>query len=69
MNDIWKALPSWMRNIVVPIVVVIVALYLVFAILGMAFAVLGFLFGWAFKLLVLLALGAAVVILVKKASR
>jgi len=69
MNDIWKTLPGWMRNIVVPVIVVIVALWLIFAILGAAFAVVGFLFGWAFRLLLLVALGAAVVILVKKASR
>ncbi|MFC1410564.1 hypothetical protein ACEZCY_15005 [Streptacidiphilus sp. N1-12] len=69
MNDIWKTLPGWVRNIVVPVVVVIIALWLIFAVLGAVFAVVGVLFGWAFRLLLLLALGAAVVILVKKASR
>ena len=69
MNDIWRTLPGWVRNIVVPIVVVIVALWLVFAVLGAVFGVVAFLFGWAFRLLLLVALGAAVVILVKKASR
>jgi hypothetical protein len=69
MNDIWKTLPGWVRNIVVPVVVVIVALWLVFTVLGVAFAIVSFFFGWAFRLLLLVALGAAVVILVKKASR
>ncbi|MFC1417538.1 hypothetical protein [Streptacidiphilus cavernicola] len=69
MSEIWKTLPGWVRNIVVPVVVVIIALWLIFAVLGAVFAVLGFLFGWAFRLLLLVALGAAVVILVKKASR
>lgn len=69
MDGIWKALPGWVRNIVVPVALVIVVLWLVFAIigaiLGAAFAVLGF----VIKLAALVALGAVVVILVKKASR
>ena len=69
MNEIWKTLPGWVRNIVVPAVVVIIALWLIFAVLGAVFAVVGVLFSWAFKLLLLVALGAAVVVLVKKASR
>ena len=69
MSDIWKTLPGWVRNIVVPVIVVIVALWLVSVVLGAVFAVVGFFFGWAFRLLLLVALGAAVVILVKKASR
>ncbi|MHA6761643.1 hypothetical protein [Streptacidiphilus sp. PAMC 29251] len=69
MNGIWKALPGWMRNIVVPAIVVIIGLWLVFTILGAAFAIVSLIFGWAFRLLLLVALGAAVVILVKKASR
>ncbi len=69
MNDIWKTLPGWVRNIVVPVVVLIIAFMLVSTVLGAVFSVVGFLFGWAFRLLLLVALGAAVVILVKKASR
>jgi hypothetical protein len=69
MNDIWKALPGWMRNIVVPIAVLIVAMWVVFAVVGAVFSVVGFLIGWVIRALVVVALGAVVVILVKKASR
>ncbi|MEZ0092758.1 hypothetical protein [Streptacidiphilus sp. EB129] len=69
MNDIWKALPGWVRNIVVPVAVAIVALWLVFAVLGVVLGIVGWIFSWVIRLLALVALGAVVVILVKKASR
>jgi hypothetical protein len=69
MSDIWKALPGWVRHIVGPIIVAIVALWIVTGIVSAIFGVIGFLFGLIFKVLVIVALGAVVVVLVKKASR
>lgn len=69
MNEIWKALPGWVRHIVVPIVVLIIALWLVSAVVGAVFGIIGFLFGWVIRAMLVVALGAVVVILVKKASR
>ncbi|WP_042407163.1 hypothetical protein [Streptacidiphilus carbonis] len=69
MNEIWKTLPGWMRNIVVPVIVLIVALWVVSAVVGAIFGIIGFLFGWIIKVLFVVALGAVVVILVKRASR
>jgi hypothetical protein len=69
MNEGWKALPGWVRNVVVPIAVVIVGLWLVFAVLGVVLGIVGWIFSWVIRLLAVVALGAVVVILVKKASR
>ena len=69
MAEIWKALPGWVRHIVVPIIVLVIAWSVISAILGAVFATIGFLFGFVFKLAVIVALGAVVVVLVKKASR
>lgn len=62
MVQLWKSLPSWVRNVVVP-VVALVLLWQVFT------AVLGFVLALLVKVLIVVALGAVVVILVKKASR
>ena len=69
MAEIWKTLPGWVRHIVVPIIVLVIAWSVVSAILGAVFATIGFLLAFVFKLAVIVALGAVVVILVKKASR
>ena len=69
MSEIWKALPGWVRHIVVPIIVLIAAWAVISTIVGAIFGLMWFLFSWVFKVLVIVALGAAVVILVKKASR
>jgi hypothetical protein len=69
MTEIWKSLPGWMRHIVVPIIVLIAAWAVISTVLGAVFGLVGFLVGWVFKILVIVALGAVVVILVKKASR
>jgi hypothetical protein len=69
MAEIWKTLPGWVRHIVVPIIVLIAAWAIVSAVVGAVFGVMWFLFSWLFKLMVIVALGAVVVILVKKASR
>jgi hypothetical protein len=69
MTEIWKTLPGWVRHIVVPIIVLIVAWAIVSAVLGAIFGLMWFIFSWVIKALVIVALGAVVVILVKKASR
>jgi Family of unknown function (DUF5326) len=69
MTEIWKSLPGWVRHIVVPIIVLIAAWAIISTIVGAVFGLMWFLFGWVFKVLVIVALGAVVVILVKKASR
>jgi hypothetical protein len=69
MSEIWKALPGWVRHIVVPIIVLIAAWWIITAIFSVVFGVIGFLFGFVFKIAIIVALGAVVVILVKKASR
>ena len=69
MAEIWKTLPGWVRHIVVPIIVLIAAWAVISTIVGAIFGLMWFLFSWVFKVLVIVALGAAVVILVKKASR
>jgi len=69
MAEIWKTLPGWVRHIVVPIIVLIAAWAIISTIVGAVFGLMWFLFSWVFKVLVIVALGAAVVILVKKASR
>ncbi|MCG6494713.1 DUF5326 family protein [Kitasatospora sp. A2-31] len=65
MAELWKSLPSWVRNIVVPVIVLILA----WNIVGFVFGVVGALLSLAFKLLVVVGIAAAVVILVKKAAR
>ncbi|WP_042415810.1 DUF5326 family protein [Streptacidiphilus anmyonensis] len=65
MSELWKALPGWVRNIVVPIAVIIIAWWVLSALVGIVFGLLGMII----KLLVVVALGAVVVILVKKASK
>jgi len=69
MSEIWKSLPGWVRHIVVPIIVLIAAWAVISAVLGAVFGLMWFLFGWVLKVMVIVALGAVVVILVKKASR
>jgi hypothetical protein len=65
MTELWKALPGWVRNIVVPILALIVAWWVLSAIVGIVLGVMGFLV----KALLVVGLGAVVVILVKKASK
>lgn len=65
MAEIWKTLPGWVRHIVVPIIVLVAAWLVISAIVSAVFGLVWFLF----KILVIVALGAVVVILVKKASR
>ncbi|WP_042366667.1 MULTISPECIES: hypothetical protein [Streptacidiphilus] len=65
MTELWKALPGWVRNIVVPIAAIIIAWWVLSALVGIFFGLLGMII----KLLVVVALGAVVVILVKKASK
>ncbi|MGW6915512.1 DUF5326 family protein [Kitasatospora sp. NPDC054939] len=65
MADLWKSLPSWVRNIVVPIVVLILAWNLI----GFVFGVVGALLSLLIKVLVVVGIGAVVVMLVKKAAR
>ncbi|MBF9068123.1 DUF5326 family protein [Streptacidiphilus fuscans] len=65
MTELWKALPSWVRNIVVPILAIIVAWWVLSAIVGLVFGLMTF----VIKALLVVALAAVVVILVKKASK
>ena len=65
MTELWKALPGWVRNIVVPIAAIVIAWWVLSALVGIFFGLLGM----VIKLLVVVALGAVVVILVKKASK
>ncbi|MEU1421573.1 DUF5326 family protein [Kitasatospora sp. NPDC005751] len=65
MAEFWKSLPSWVRNIVVPVLVLILA----WNIIGFVFGVVGALLSLIIKLLVVVGIAAAVVILVKKAAR
>ncbi|MER6400187.1 MULTISPECIES: DUF5326 family protein [unclassified Kitasatospora] len=65
MAEFWKSLPSWVRNIVVPVLVLILA----WNIIGFVFGVVGALLSLVIKLLVVVGIAAAVVILVKKAAR
>ncbi|WP_327068064.1 DUF5326 family protein [Kitasatospora sp. NBC_01250] len=65
MAEIWKSLPSWMRNVVVPILVLILAINLLGMVLGVVSAIIWF----AFKALIVVGIAAAVVILVKKAAK
>ncbi|RAG80931.1 hypothetical protein DN069_35485 [Streptacidiphilus pinicola] len=65
MTELWKALPGWVRNIVVPIVAIVIAWWVLSAIVGIVFGLMTF----VIKALLVVALGAVVVILVKKASK
>ncbi|WP_327679143.1 DUF5326 family protein [Kitasatospora sp. NBC_00458] len=65
MAELWKSLPSWVRNIVVPVLVLVLA----WNVIGLAFSLVGALLSLAVKLLVVVGIAAAVVILVKKAAR
>ncbi|MGA5817105.1 DUF5326 family protein [Kitasatospora sp. NPDC094028] len=65
MAELWKSLPSWVRNIVIPVLVLV----LVWNIVGFVFGVVGALLSIVIKLLVVVGIAAAVVILVKKAAR
>ncbi|MGW4897060.1 DUF5326 family protein [Kitasatospora sp. NPDC004240] len=65
MAELWKSLPSWVRNIVVPVVVLILA----WNIIGFVFGVVGALLALLIKVLVVVGIAAAVVVLVKKAAR
>ncbi|RKT16699.1 MULTISPECIES: DUF5326 family protein [Streptomyces] len=65
MAELWKSLPSWVRNIVIPVLVLVLA----WNIVAFVFGVVGALLGIVLKLLVVVGIAAAVVILVKKAAR
>ncbi|MER7757174.1 DUF5326 family protein [Kitasatospora sp. NPDC097643] len=65
MAELWKSLPSWVRNIVIPVLVLVLA----WNIVSFVFGVVGALIGLAIKLLVVVGIAAAVVILVKKAAK
>lgn len=69
MKDIWRRLPWWVRNVVVPLVVVIALWNILSAVFGLIFGIVGLVLGIVIKLMVIVALGAAVVVLVKKAAR
>ncbi|MFE9422358.1 DUF5326 family protein [Kitasatospora sp. NPDC006697] len=65
MAEIWKSLPGWVRNIVVPIILLVIA----FNIIGAIFSVVSALVWFAVKILIVVGIAAAVVVLVKKAAR
>jgi Family of unknown function (DUF5326) len=65
MAELWKSLPSWVRNIVIPVLVLVLA----WNIIAFVFGVVGALLSILIKLLVVVGIAAAVVILVKKAAR
>ena len=65
MAELWKSMPSWVRNIVVPILVLVIA----WKIVSFVFGVLAGLIGLAINVLVLVGIAAAVVILIKKAAK
>ncbi|MFG3051083.1 DUF5326 family protein [Kitasatospora sp. NPDC048239] len=65
MAELWKSLPSWVRNIVVPVLVLVLA----WNIIGFVFGVVGALLMLVIKLLVVVGIAAAVVVLVKKAAK
>ena len=65
MAEFWKSLPSWVRNIVVPIIVLVIAWNVLWAILGVVGAALMF----AVKALIVVGIAAAVVVLVRKAAK
>ncbi|MFD8598987.1 hypothetical protein ACFV1L_28695 [Kitasatospora sp. NPDC059646] len=65
MAELWKSLPSWVRNVVVPIVLIVIAWKVFWAVVGAVFSLVGF----AINILVLVGIAAAVVILIKKAAK
>ncbi|MBV6701752.1 DUF5326 family protein [Kitasatospora aureofaciens] len=65
MAEFWKSLPSWVRNIVVPVLVLVLA----WNVVTFVFGVIGALLGMLIKLLVVVGIAAAVWILVKKAAK
>ncbi|MFE4512916.1 DUF5326 family protein [Kitasatospora sp. NPDC056651] len=65
MAELWKSLPSWVRNIVIPVLVLVLA----WNIVAFVFGVVGALLSIVIKLLVVVGIAAAVVILVKKAAK
>ncbi|BAJ29777.1 MULTISPECIES: hypothetical protein [Kitasatospora] len=65
MAGFWKSLPSWVRNIVVPILLLIVAWKVFWTIVGVVAGIVGF----AINVLVLVGIAAVVVILLKKAAK
>ncbi|MER7671742.1 DUF5326 family protein [Kitasatospora sp. NPDC058162] len=65
MAELWKSLPSWVRNIVIPVLVLVLA----WNIIAFVFGVVGALLSIVIKLLVVVGIAAAVVILVKKAAK
>ncbi len=65
MAELWKSLPSWVRNVVVPIVLLVIAWKVFWAVVGAVFSLVGF----AINILVLVGIAAAVVILIKKAAK
>ncbi|WP_030233296.1 DUF5326 family protein [Streptomyces sp. NRRL S-350] len=65
MAEIWKSLPSWVRNIVIPVLVLVLA----WNVVAFVFGIVGALLGIVIKLLVVVGIAAAVVILVKKAAK
>ncbi|MBD0671792.1 DUF5326 family protein [Kitasatospora sp. NPDC091335] len=65
MAELWKSLPSWVRNIVIPVLVLVLA----WNIVAFVFGVVGALLSIVIKLLVVVGIAAAVVVLVKKAAK
>ncbi|MGK4582210.1 DUF5326 family protein [Kitasatospora sp. HPMI-4] len=65
MAELWKSLPSWVRNIVVPVLVLVLAWNLIWFVVGVVSSLIGLLI----KGLVVVGLAAGVVILVKKAAK
>ncbi|MEV7600655.1 DUF5326 family protein [Kitasatospora sp. NPDC089797] len=65
MAELWKSLPSWVRNIVIPVLVLVLA----WNIIAFVFGVVGALLSIVIKALVVVGIAAAVVILVKKAAK
>ncbi|ARF79409.1 DUF5326 family protein [Kitasatospora aureofaciens] len=65
MAELWKSLPSWVRNIVIPVLVLVLA----WNVIAFVFGVVGALLSIVIKLLVVVGIAAAVVILVKKAAK
>ncbi|MDH6703733.1 MULTISPECIES: DUF5326 family protein [unclassified Kitasatospora] len=65
MAELWKSLPAWVRNIVIPVLVLV----LLWNIVGFVFGVVGALLSIVIKVLVVVGIAAAVVVLVKKAAK
>ncbi|AUG78642.1 DUF5326 family protein [Kitasatospora sp. NPDC002227] len=65
MAELWKSLPSWVRNIVVPIIVLVLAWNLIWFVVGVVSSLLAL----VIKALVVVGVAAAVWILVKKAAK